>query len=166
MQPSSLWHRNRDGSAQDSERRLDSTTASTSGRLPTPAPAESPPRPQWQRPDQGTLKHARDCSVVYGMFAAAPVYCVQRGICSCFHSLSAASRTKWQPFGNENAAAGNDGILWREVPAFDDSPQRSPVSRSALRAMTNQQDVCPIAAHAQSPTEQYAHVHAMVAILS
>lgn len=49
-QAASLWHRNRGGSAQDSERRMGSTTASTSGRLPSPAPAESPVRlhAQWQ----------------------------------------------------------------------------------------------------------------------
>jgi hypothetical protein len=52
----SLWHRNRGGSIQDAERRLNSTTASTSGRAPSPVPAESPVRihTQWQGMDQGS----------------------------------------------------------------------------------------------------------------
>ena len=58
--------------------------------------------------------------------------------------VCAATRTSWRSFGNENAAADTENLLWREVPAADDSPQRSPVSKSALRAITNQQDVCAI----------------------
>ena len=53
----------------------------------------------------------------------------------------AATNPSWRSFGNENAAASTENVLWREVPATDDSPQRSPVSKSALRAITNQPDV-------------------------
>ena len=68
LQPSSLWHRNRNGTAQDLERRMDSTNASTSGRLPSPIPADSPTslQAQWQGLAQGrilsvsSVQHLRD----------------------------------------------------------------------------------------------------------
>ena len=55
VQTSSLYHRNRGGNPQDAERRLDNSMASTSGRLPSPGPTESPVRlnTQWQGLDQG-----------------------------------------------------------------------------------------------------------------
>ncbi|DBA74581.1 TPA: hypothetical protein ACH3X2_009453 [Trebouxia sp. C0005] len=101
----SLWHRHRGGSIQDAERRFNSTTASTSGRAPSPVPAESPVRlhTQWQGMDQ--------------------------------------AKTSWRTFGDENTNAGSENLLWREVSTTDDSPQRSPVSKSALRSITNQPDV-------------------------
>ncbi|KAL0035306.1 hypothetical protein WJX77_000193 [Trebouxia sp. C0004] len=104
----SLWHRNRGGSIQDAERRLNSTTASTSGRAPSPVPAESPVRlhTQWQGMDE--------------------------------------AKTSWRTFGDENTNAGSENLLWREVSTRDDSPQRSPVSKSALRSITNQPDVIDV----------------------
>ena len=200
---SSLWHRNRGNSAQDAERRLDSTTASTSGRTPTMPPTESPVRlhTQWHGMDQGrpaeTQFGCKLCLCLH-VYAGEPVLrpmlkavltslsiqaflsesvhihaspgrcnssvclgfcCLSTGTVNSSHlklpsavceylqgilanlCMHAAARTNWRSFGDENTNAGSDNLPWREVSTIDDSPQRSPVSKSALRSITNQPDV-------------------------
>ena len=67
--------------------------------------------------------------------------CARTGQTSvCMHI---AAKTSWRTFGDENKNANNENLLWREVSTTDDSPQRSPVSKSALRSITNQPDVRP-----------------------
>ena len=80
------------------------------------------------------------CILIYLHRKMRNVVMLQRLPCRAAF-VCAATKTSWRSFGDENAAASTENLLWRDVPASDDSPQRSPESKSALRAITNQPDV-------------------------
>lgn len=54
----------------------------------------------------------------------------------------AAPMPGWKSLDKENAHEPGDAILWRDVPNMDDSPQRSPSSKSALKSIAPLSEAC------------------------
>lgn len=54
----------------------------------------------------------------------------------------AAPMPGWKSLDKENAPEPSEAILWRDVPNMDDSLQRSPSSKSALKSVATLSEAC------------------------